>query len=279
MTRAALRVLVAGAGDLGTRIARQLRARGHAVLSMARRERPGDADLIACDLTDPITTGLPEVDWLVHCLSPATRDEPGYRAVYVDALRHLLAALSPSVRVAFVSSTAVHGDHAGAMVDEQTPCAPEGFNGRVLLEAEQVARTRDHHALLLRLGGLYGPGRDALLRRVMSGAPLAIGPPPLYTNRIDIDDAAGAIAHLVDIDAHGVFHVVDNEPAAQPMVFDWIADALARPHLPRQHTPVTEPNRRVSNARLLATGYALQRPSFRDGYPAVIEAFRAGNAE
>ena len=74
---------------------------------------------------------------------------------------------------------------------------PRDFNGRVLLEAEALAQSCGRDALVLRLGGIYGPGREMLLKRVRSGVPLLISEPPLYTNRIHVEDAAAAAAHLI----------------------------------------------------------------------------------
>lgn len=265
-----MRVLVAGAGDLGTLIAAGLRAAGSSVVAVARRAR-SDGSVVACDLTRPIGDLLPDTfDLLVHCLAPAQREPETYRAVYVDALRHLLDALPSLQRVAFVSSTAVYGDHQGGWVDESSDCRPQGFNGRILLEAEQLAQASRSPALVLRAGGLYGPGRDMLMRRVRSGQPLAVFEPPLYTNRIHIEDAAAAAVHLLLRGASGIFNLVDDAPTAQPEVLDWVADQLRLPHLPRVVGTVADENKRVANARLHAHGFVLRYPDFRCGYAALL---------
>lgn len=276
----ALRVLIAGSGDLGRRIARGLREDGAAVRAIARHPRPHDPSVLACDLTQPIARGFAGTcDVLVHCLAPATRDEATYRAVYVDALRHLLAALPDTGRIVFVSSTAVYGDHAGRWVDESTTCQPIGFNGRILLEAEDAARSCGRDALVLRLGGLYGPGRDMLLRRVRAGAPLPVSEPPLYTNRIHVDDAAAAAVHLMRQRATGLFNLVDAAPVAQPEVLDWIADRLALPRLSRIDGPPPADNKRVDSTRLRATGFQLRYPDFRAGYAALLDGVMAAPQE
>lgn len=226
---------------------------------------------MALDLTQPITQPLPQsIDWLLHCLSPAVRDECSYRAVYVDALQHLLAVMPELPRIAFVSSTAVYGDHAGAPVDESAHCHPLEFNGRVLHDAEGLLQDSGRKALILRLGGIYGPGRDMLLRRVRSGMPLAVSDPPLYSNRIHIDDAARAICHLVERDAGGVFNVVDDEPAAQADVLDWLAEQMTLAPLSRLSANRASDNKRVLNTRLRASGFALDYPDFRTGYGAML---------
>ena len=269
------RVLIAGAGDLGTRIAASLRALGCEVVAIARRARPTDASVLALDLTRPIGDRIADrFDLLVHCLAPAARDEAGYRAVYVDALQHLLDALPGLQGVAFVSSTAVYGDHGGEVVDEASPCRPLRFNGRVLLEAEALVRRSGREALVLRLGGIYGPGRELLLRRLRSDEPLAVSDPPQYGNRIHIDDAAAAVAHLLLRGDCGIFNVVDDDPDAQPEVLDWLADAMQLPRLSRTVAGAAVDNKRVSNARLRATGFRLRFPDFRAGYASMLTATR-----
>lgn len=269
------RVLIAGAGDLGTRIAANLRTRGCEVVAIARRPRPADASVLALDLTRPIGNRIADrFDLLVHCLTPAARDDAGYRAVYVDALQHLLEGLPGLQGVAFVSSTAVYGDHGGGVVDEDSSCRPQRFNGQVLFEAEALARASGREALVLRLGGIYGPGRDLLFRRLRSGEPLAVSDPPQYGNRIHIEDAAAAVAHLLLRGDHGTFNLVDDDPAAQPEVLDWLADAMQLPRLSRTVAGVAVDNKRVSNARLRAAGFRLCFPDYRAGYGAMLAATR-----
>jgi nucleoside-diphosphate-sugar epimerase len=266
-----VRVLIAGSGDLGGRIAFGLRDAGAEVVRIARRPRPDEPEVHALDLTQPLGAPIDgEFDVLVHCLSPASRDEASYRAVYVDALRHLRAGLPAVSRVVFVSSTAVYGDHGGAWIDETADCLPSAFNGRVICDAEQVALAGRREALVLRLGGLYGPGREMLLRRVRSGEPLPVSDPPLYTNRIHVDDAAAAAVHLIRQGAAGIFNLVDDAPAAQPEVLDWLADRMGLPRLVRTAAGAAPENKRVANAKLRNTGFVFRHADFRTGYDALL---------
>lgn len=266
-----VRALIAGAGDLGRRIAHGLRDEGAEVTCIVRRPRPDDPHARALDLTHPLVAPFDgEFDVLLHCLSPAHRDEASYRAVYVDALRHLLMALPTVSRVVFVSSAAVYGDHGGAWIDEAADCLPAAFSGRALLDAEQVAGSFGHEALVLRLGGIYGPGRDMRLRRVRSGEPLAVSDPPRYTNRIHVDDAAAAAVHLIGQDATGVFNLVDDLPAPEPDVLDWLAERMGVPRLARTEAAPAPDNRRIVNAKLRRSGFALRHADFRSGYDALL---------
>ena len=265
--RARPRVLVAGAGDLGTRVADTLRSHGCEVTAIARRPRPGQQSLLALDLTQALDARIEDrYDLLLHCLAPSDRSEAGYRAVYVDALRHLLQALPGLTRVAFVSSTAVYGDHGGELVDEDSRCRPQRFNGQVLLAAEHLAVHSGREALVLRLGGIYGPGRDSLLRRLGSGEPLAVSDPPAFGNRIHVEDATAAIVHLLLRGDRGIFNLVDDDPAVQADVLDWLADRLGLARLARVPAPAASENKRVANQRLHATGLRFRFPDFRAGH-------------
>ncbi|HWS27043.1 MAG TPA: SDR family NAD(P)-dependent oxidoreductase, partial [Xanthomonadales bacterium] len=124
---------------------------------------PGIAPVPADLATGAGFDGLPTaIDTLIFAPTPAARSEEGYRAIYVDALSRLFDALPQpdrSLRLIYVSSTAVYGQDAGEIVDEGSECQPQGFNGKVLLEGEQLAARLIDNCVALRLSGLYGPGR------------------------------------------------------------------------------------------------------------------------
>ena len=132
-------------------------------------------------------------------------------------------------------------------------------------------------ATVVRFAGIYGPGRGWLIERARSGASCS-DDPPKYTNRIHRDDCAGVLAHLVGlaVDREWLddrYIGVDDEPAAECEVLDWLAARLGAP--PPRRTPAGAPaargsGKRCSNARLRGTGYRFRYPSFRDGYAAVL---------
>jgi len=195
-----------------------------------------------------------------------------YEAAYLSGLRNLLAVVAPG-RLVFVSSTAVYGDRQGAWTDEETQPKPDHFSGRILFEAEKIALGSAVPAVVLRLGGIYGPGRDRLIREVAEGR--ATRPAePLFTNRIHRDDAAGAIAHLLALERpEPIYLGVDSEPADLGAVYAWIAARLALPEPARASTPegrLARGSKRCSNARLVASGYRFAYPTFREGYGEMI---------
>lgn len=266
-------VLVAGAGDVGQRVARQLAGRGHRVLALRRSEvAQGDDGVhwLRGDLTRPETLAhLPAVDALVFAATPDRRDEAAYRAVFVDGLRHLLAALpSRPARTVFVSSSAVYGEHGEGWVDERTPTAPPGFNGRVLLEAERLLGEGD---VVVRLAGLYGPGRTQLFERLREGKAVVPRGKGVYANRIHVDDAAAALVHVLTLDApERVYVGVDDTPLPIDALYDHLAGLLGAPLPGDGPSPAGVGSKRLSNARLRASGFRCRWPDAREGYAALL---------
>lgn len=270
------RVLIAGAGDVGLRVARLLRGRGHEVWALRRGVAADEHDIhwIQGDLTKPETMrALPDgITHIVYLPTPDARDETLYRAVFVDGLRHLLDALDTRAlqRLLFVSSSAVYGEHGDAWVDEETPPAPPGFNGRVLLEAEHYAAARAP-AVTLRLAGLYGPGRMQLIERLRNGTVRVPRATPHWANRIHVDDAAAAIVHLLFAhDPLPLYLGVDNTPLPLDALYDELARRVHAPLPAEGEAPAGVGSKRLSNARLRASGFVPQWPDAREGYAALL---------
>jgi nucleoside-diphosphate-sugar epimerase len=262
-----------GCGDLGSRIAQALLGSGAQVHTLTRRD-PAVAGTLALlgDVGDVATLPrLPDaLDLVVYCLTPAARDEAGYQRAYVDGLRNVMACVPAAnpVRVCFVSSTAVYGAAQGDWVDESSACDPPAFNGRLLLQAEALA-LRSANGLVLRLGGIYGPGRESLLRSVIAQAPLSNSALD-WGNRIHVDDAAAAACHLILGGFSGIFNIVDDSPAPTAEVMAYLALRMRLPVLTSAQSGSRAGGRRVRNAKLHSAGFGLRYPDFRAGYDAVL---------
>jgi len=273
----AKRILIAGYGELGRPLGETLIEAGHTVFGLRRRGVKPDAGVVSiqADLrnTEALHTVLPrDLDCVYIILTPDQRDEAGYRAAYLEALGNLLSALRRSdnarARVVFVSSTAVYGQTDGRWVDELSPTQPTRFNGACLLKAEQLIAEHTGDAVRVRFGGIYGPGREALIARVKEAKPCQTNP-VRYTNRIHSDDCVGLLAHVGDLpDPPKVIIGVDDNPCPQCEVMDWLATALGVERPPRQSGGLA--GRRCDNARLKASGYRLKFPSFEHGYQSVL---------
>lgn len=267
------RILIAGCGDLGERAARLLLKQGDEVHAV-RRHPPGSDDGIrwlAADLTCQETLAvLPKgITQLVYAPAPQARESEAYRAVYVDGLRHVLHALDVASlkRVLFVSSSGVYGEHGDEWVDELTPPAPQGFSGQVLWEAEQWLSNLPIETVVLRLAGLYGPGRLQLIDRLRAGQARAPREQRHWANRMHADDAAAAIVHLLALrDPQQVYVGVDDTPLPLDILYDHLAALAGAPPVTDGPAPAGIGSKRLSNARLRASGFQLRWPDSRVGY-------------
>lgn len=277
------RVLIAGCGYVGGRLAEQLVQDGARVWGLRRSPAglPDGVVPVPADVTDPGTLeAVPrELDAVVYAVAPAGRTEAAYRAAYVDGLRNVLDAAPDGVRVVLVSSTGVYGQDDGRWVDEETPEDPADATAEAILAGEDVARSRGRPGVVLRLGGIYGPGRERTVRRVLNGEAPCMAP-DRYGNRIHRDDAAGAVAHLLGLpDPEPLYLGVDRDPAPLRDVYAWIAERAGVSDPCAGVGPgdvVSEgrrgTNKRCSSRRLAESGYSFRYPSYREGYAPMLEA-------
>ncbi|AIC23045.1 MULTISPECIES: SDR family oxidoreductase [Pseudomonas] len=277
-------VLIAGCGDVGSRLAKQLLAENWQVYGLRRTvsQLPEGVIGVAGDLFSeqcPAAWPTTPLDYLVYSAAATEHDEAGYRAAYVEGLTHVLGWLkqngqSPK-RLLFVSSSSVYGQKDGEWIDETSPAQAGGYSGRLMLEAEQVALQSGIPASLVRLTGIYGPGREWLLNQVRQGYRVAIDP-PLYGNRIHADDAAGLLAFLLQADRRGVrledcYIGVDDAPVPLAEVVGWLREYLGVTEWADNSSVRRSGSKRCSNARARALGWEPRYPSFREGYAEIIE--------
>ncbi|MEK1939952.1 MAG: SDR family oxidoreductase [Pseudomonas sp.] len=276
-------LLIAGCGDVGSRLATQLNAAGWQVYGLRRSvaQLPEGIVPVAADLNDPACPAQwPQgpLDYLVYAAAATEHDEAGYRRAYVDGLVNTLAWLKQHgqtpKRVIFVSSSGVYAQDGGVWVDEQSPAEPQRFSGRILLEAERVALDSGFPATVVRLTGIYGPGREWLLKQVRMGYRV-VSEPPLYANRLHADDCAGLLAFLLQADAEGkaldaLYIGVDDAPAPLHEVVAWLREYMGVTEWSEESTVRRAGSKRCSNARARGLGWVPRYPSFREGYAAVL---------
>ncbi|VXC85989.1 NAD(P)-dependent oxidoreductase [Pseudomonas sp. 8Z] len=278
------RVLIAGCGDVGGRLALRLHAKGWMVHGLRRNVAalpgqilavPGDLQVAAC----PAAWPREPLDYLVYCAAATTHDEAGYRAAYVEGLRHVLSWLAQHGqrprRLLFASSSGVYGQQAGEWIDEDSPAEAQSYSALIMREAEALALNSGLPATTVRLTGLYGPGREWLLNQVRSGYRVS-ETPALYGNRIHVDDAAGLLAHLFEADAQGIaladcYLGVDDEPSPLHEVVAWLREQLGVSHWSDESQIRRAGSKRCRNARARALGWVPQYPSYREGYSAILQ--------
>ena len=264
------RTLLVGCGKLGTELGRRLVADGAEVLAMRRTsaEVPSGFTLLADDIRVAGRRALPACESVVITLPPDTETRHD-GDIYSTALTNLADALpSRPSRVVFVSSTRVLAGRAGAVpLTEADAAAPMDDRARALLRGEVLAAEL-FGAVTVRPAGIYGPGRDSLIRRVREQAPVDYSQ---RTNRIHEEDLVGLLhAMLRAQDPPALIHGVDAEPALLGDVVTFIADRLGVAPPPRI---VPEGGGgTVLDGRLLRDFLgSLRFPTFRDGYAEMLD--------
>jgi nucleoside-diphosphate-sugar epimerase len=275
--------LIVGCGDVGSRLGVRLATAGWTVHGLRRSvaQLPAQILPVAGDLQSdvcPPAWPVGPLDYLVYCVAAGESGEAGYRAAYVEGLRRTLGWLAQHgqrpKRLLFVSSSSVYGQQDGEWIDEASPAEAASYSGRIMREAEQLALHSGMAATVVRLTGIYGPGRQGLLKQVSQGYRVATEP-PLYGNRIHVDDAAGLLAFLLQADARGValddcYIGVDDAPAPLHEVVSWLREQLGVSHWVEQASVRRAGSKRCSNARAKALGWQPQYASYREGYAAVL---------
>lgn len=279
-------ILIAGCGDLGTTLGKDLAARGYGVAGLSRTARPLPDGIrtLTGDVTQARTLNhLAELrpSILVYSVSADTQSDDSYCAQYVDGLRNMLTALkfADSLRhVFFVSSTRVYGQSSEELVNERTPAIPADFGGQRLLEAESLLATAACPGTALRLSGIYGPGRTRLLKLAANPADWPVR--NTWTNRIHRDDAAAFIRLLIQRvmnhePVEKCYLVTDSTPASQYEVLRWLAGEMGVEGLPATD-PAVIGGKKLDNTRMLDTGFVPNYSSYREGYARELRAYLAG---
>jgi len=231
------RRLIVGCGYLGERLASRWLAAGSRVWGLVRtpsrlaRLSAAGVEPIVADVAAPLPLpALPEVDTVVWAVGFDRTAGRSYREVHVDGLRRLLDALAGNPRLIFVSSTGVWGRVDGQRVDEATPPHPDREAGRVLLEAEALLGGHPKGpGTVLRLAGIYGPGRLPRIDDLRAGRPLEADPDS-WLNLVHVDDAAAVVIAVADHAGPGPLYVVsDGRPVRRRDFYARLADLVGSP--------------------------------------------------
>ncbi len=234
---------------------------------------------------DTIAGLLRDTDHLLMSIPPGDAGDP----VVGGLARYLEERGQGPKRITYLSSLSVYGDFNGAWIDESAATEPTSKRGRQRLKAEAGWRDfGERHNIpvdILRLAGIYGPGRNTLLRLEAGAARRITGTGHIF-NRIHVADIARLALALMrrDDDDGGIFNVCDNEPLAQETVVVYAANLLGLeppPGIPLDEAGLSplgrsfyEENKKVSNRRVLAaTGLDLRYPTYREGLTALAARF------
>ena len=263
------RVLIAGCGYVGEAAATAFHEAGWGVegwtasaesaAKLSNRPYP----VRAVDVTNPEPSG--PFDVVIHCVSSHGGDENEYRRLYFQGAKSLLRTFTEATLL-FTSSTSVYGQTDGSTVDEDSAAEPLHQKGKILRETEDLVLAAG--GIILRLGGIHGPGRSALAAKSLRGETTA-GAPGRFINQVHRDDIVAALlllAHRRDEQSGQVFNVVGDAPITAREAEQWLAAHLKNP-LPTSTAAATPSkrglsNKRVSNRKLRGLGWEPRYPTF-----------------
>ncbi len=287
-----MRVFVFGLGYTGLAFANSIRDRADWIGGTVRSAEKAAAlggEGIAASLFDGRRPGPGVADALAaatHVLVTISQGEAGDPVLAAHGADMLAA---PDLRwVGYLSTVGVYGDHGGAWIDEETPTDPRAARtaARVATEAAwaEFGRRRDVPTGIFRLAGIYGPGRNPMVKLAEGTAHRIVKPGQVF-NRIHVGDIASTLGAAIARPASRIYNVTDDEPAPPQDVVAYAAALMGVPPPPEvpyetaDLSPMArsfyEGNRRIANRRIREElGVRLAYPTYRDGLSAL---WRDGN--
>ena len=286
------RLFCFGLGYCASAVAERLLASGWAVAGTARAPENVSAlaargyDAYLFDGTSPsrdIATALEQTTHVLLSIPPGASGDPAFLQYAPD-----LRTSTSLAWIGYFSTIGVYGDASGGWVDESTPPRPGSERGRRRLTAESqwldLGNETRKPAVIFRLPGIYGPGRNSL-SDVEAGTARRIVKPGQYFNRAHVEDIASAVVASLDLDRSRIFNVTDDMPAPPEDVIAYGAELLGRPCPPpiafedAKLSPMGlsfySESKRVSNARMKAElGVRLRYPTYIEGLRALAANFR-----
>ncbi|MDW6024597.1 SDR family oxidoreductase [Mesorhizobium sp. BAC0120] len=232
-------------------------------------------------VADAVRLALTMTTHLVISAAPTEAGDP-----VLAVAREALLAETPRLRwVGYLSTVGVYGDHGGAWVDETSECRPVSRRSTLRVAAERdwigFGHERGVPLAVLRLSGIYGPGRNAFVNLEKGTARRLVKPGQVF-NRIHVADIAGALKHLSRSATGGIFNITDDEPAPPQDVIAYAAKRMGiepPPEIPfetAQISPMARSfygeNKRVSNLAVKAAGYRFAFPNYHAALDAMWAA-------
>lgn len=279
-----MHLMILGAGYSGRAIAKSFLEQGFKVSGTSRSDDKGQElnalgiNALTFDgviISDALKAELQTVTHLVQSISPA--GDNGGTDVFLDLVGEDLKTALPKLEwIAYLSTVGVYGDHGGDWVDENTAAKPTSRRSIERLAAEQAWETAASSAgvplSILRLSGIYGPGRNSFVNLQRGTAKRLIKGGQVF-NRIRVEDIASACLFLSKEKHQGIFNVTDDEPAPPQDLVTYAAElmkvappeeqAFEEADLSAMARSFYSENKRVSNAKIRALGFAFSYPEYR----------------
>jgi len=264
-----LSALIVGCGYVGSRLKVFLEERGWKVCGARRSSQPGDNNITIDVASEFELSG--HYDIIFYMVSAGAYTPNAYNTAYSLGVSNTLQAIQKSgqnPRIIFVSSTSVFSESDGGWVTEESPTRITSFSTEALLQGEKQIASSGLEYCILRLSGIYGPGRNSLIDQIKIGRAF-LKDETAISNRIHIEDCVGVLHHLALLHHRDRLYIgTDSEPTPYNEVLTWLAkklsvDVVAKESEPSRSTHMS--NKRCSNAKLLRSGYIFLYPHFREG--------------
>ncbi|MBK1879976.1 NAD-dependent epimerase/dehydratase family protein [Pelagicoccus mobilis] len=294
------RLLILGCGYLGRFLVADAVARGMKVLAVSRNlDTLRDVEALGatgfCGMVDESAwhdAAGQDVDFVVNCVSSAGGGLEGYRQSYLkgnESLCDWAERVGFEGAATYTSSVSACGDAAGKWVDEKSCPLPGNERGKIVAESERLflERMTASSKIVLRLAGLYGPGRHLMLDRLKTGPAELPGWADYYLNLVRIEDVASSIWACFESEelSSELFNVVDDQPALKGEMVSWLAEKLGvgvpdfvgassasgvgSRRLGEKGPPA---NRRIRNRALReSTGWSPRFSTFREGFADLMD--------
>ncbi|MEW4488277.1 SDR family oxidoreductase [Thalassoglobus sp. JC818] len=280
-----MRALIIGCGYVGLPVAQRWCEDSWKVTALTRSEthrkeftEVGIESVIGNVLDRESLRALPEADICLYSVGYDRSADDSKRDVYVQGLRNVLNEISGRIpRCIYISSTSVYGQQDGEIVNEDSDCDPETEGGRICLAAEELVRNwsdqADHSSTILRLAGIYGPGRLIGRRAQLESQQTLPGNPQAWLNLVHRTDIVEAIHKIAtSASARDLYVLSDGTPTRRIDFYSELARQLGT-HAPVMGPPQeTELGKRVDPSRIIEDfDFALQFPDVRSGLAASLE--------
>lgn len=269
-----MNIVIIGCGYIGMEAAGIWKKKGFRVTSTTRSPEKLDAlskvsqksILLKGNDEDELMPLIADNDAII--VTVAADSPEHYESAYLNTsqlIRHLALEMDMPRHLIYTSSTSVYGDHKGQWVDETSPLLAASDQGKILIETEKNYLSLEEigwSPCILRLAEIYGPGRELSRRVKQFNGHILPGNGDHYTNMVHKTDCASALDYALRHHLEGVFNLADDEHPTRKELYDAVSHKF---HLPKvkwdpTHTPLHTGNKRVSNHKIKAEGFAFHHP-------------------
>ncbi|PIS03068.1 MAG: NAD(P)-dependent oxidoreductase [Chlamydiae bacterium CG10_big_fil_rev_8_21_14_0_10_42_34] len=269
-----MNILIIGCGYIGTEVAAIWKKKGHHVTATTRNPDKLDAlskvaqksVILKGNDEDELVPLIAENDLILITVAADSRDL--YESAYLNTaqiLRHLALEMDMPRDLIYTSSTSVYGDHNGQWVDETSELLAKSDRAKILVEAEKTYLSLSElgwNVCILRFSEIYGPGRELSNRVKQLEDHTLPGKGDHYTNMIHKEDCASAIDYCQRHHLEGIYNLTDDDHPTRKDLYNAISHKFGLPPVKWDpgHSALHSGNKRVSNHKIKAEGFAYKHP-------------------